>query len=342
MRKIVLLDGSEYYGKGFGSLKECIGEIVVESSMSGYQKSISDARNQNKLLLFTYPLIGNYGMNNEQQDDPKLNAVIVREYCEIPSNFRSSQNIESYLKEFDIVGISEIDTRSLFRKIRDKGRQYAIICDTSVSKEEAILKIQQYLKEEKILANSNNIKPKVYVGKEKKVVVLDYGYSKEIVDQLRKMNCYVVVLPHHTSAQEILSYHPDGVILSDGILNPFEVDSSEVKKLFSKVAILGINFGQLILAISSGIKVNQLDYKCYSVNHPVKEIKSGTLRITSKKYDYNLDFNSVENSDFEITYIGVNQKSVEGIKHKDYPIYAIQFDLDIVMLREFIKVMKGE
>lgn len=342
MRKIVLLDGSEYYGKGFGSLEECVAEIVVESSMSGYQKAIADERNSGKILLFTYPLIGNYGINREKEENPQLKAVIVREYCEIPSNFRSVQNLESYLNEFGIVGISEIDTRSLFRKIRNEKRQIALICDGDVSKEEAIKKLQQYQEEQNLVRKYSCQKPIVFRGSGKKVVVVDYGYSSEIVNQLRKENVYVVVVPYNTSVDEILSYHPDGVILSDGIGNPYEVDCKELSKLFSKVAILGINFGQLILARSAGIKLNQLDYKCCSSNHPVKEVTTGKVIITSKSCEYNIDLDAIQDSEFEITYLGVNEKNIEGIKHKDYPVYGIQFNPEIRIFEEFVKVLKGE
>lgn len=342
MRKIVLLDGSEYYGKGFGSLKDCVAEIVVESSMSGYQKSIADERNSGKILLFTYPLIGNYGINNETVDYPQLKAIIVREYCEIPSNFRSAQNLEFYLNQHDIVGISEIDTRSLFRKIRNEKRQFALICDASVTKEEAIEKIKQYQEEKNLVSKYSCKKPVVFMGSGKKVVVVDYGYSKEIVSKLREKNLYVVVLPYNTSVEEILSYHPDGVILSDGIGNPYEIDCQEISKLFSKTVVLGINFGQLVLARSAKIQLNQLDYKCCSSNHPVKELVSGKVMITSKNCEYNIDLDALSHSEFEVTYLGVNEKNVEGIKHKDYPVYGIQFNPESNIFEEFVKVLKGE
>lgn len=340
MTKIVFKDGTTYIGSGFGIQKEVMGELIVETSMTGYQAIMNDPRYAENIILFTYPLIGNYGFHSIEKDNPRLAAMVVREVCERPSNVNCDYDLLSYCDHKNIAGLQGVDTRSIARKVRKEGVQTVIVCDDSLPTDIAIERLTEYEAKEKLAQPVSVKKPVIYKGTAEKVVVVDYGASQEIVDKLVSRHCQVAVLPYDVTAADILSYSPDGVIVSDGVGNPndFATQAKKFKDLFSKTSILGINFGSLILGLAEGLPIEKLSFGHHGQNYPIKNKITGKVEITTQNKMYTVK--SVDNSDFRISHINVNDHHIEGIQHKDYDVSGLSYFNEAVM-DDFIARMGG-
>lgn len=341
MQKIVFKDGTTFVGVSFGRQKEVIGELVFDTSMSGYQKIINDTRYANKIILFTYPLIGNYGFNNIENDSPVLKAMIIREGCEKPSNFKCEYNLHEYAKIKNFVGIQGVDTRSIARKIRNEGVQPVILCDVNLDNEIAIQKLNNYKAESNLVSSFSVKKPIVIKGSREKVVVIDYGYSEEIVEHLKQKNCHIIILPYDTSISEILSYLPDGVILSDGVGNPNELThyAKQMKSLFSKTTLLGVNFGCMLLALANHLEIETLKFGHHGQNYPIKNKLNNQVEITNQNNLYTIK--PFSDNAFMVSHVSVNDDQIEGIIHQDYDVRGITY-LNEAVIDAFINRMRGK
>ena len=323
---LILEDGTVITGKSFGYSGEVIGELVFTTAMTGYIETLTDPSYYGQIVIQSFPLIGNYGIINEdfESDKPAMSAYIVREYCDTPSNFRCNQTIDEYLKQHKIVGMYDVDTRGLIKKIRSQRTMTAKIVTSLTDITD--------LKEYKITDAVNSVSIKHIsetspIDYKRHIVLWDFGAKANIIKSLTSRNCKVTAVPSDTTADEIMSLNPDGIMLSNGPGDPAENTKiiSEIKKLISMdIPIFGICLGHQLIALASGAATYKLKYGHRGVNHPVKSLSENKVYITSQNHGYAVDMNSIPN-DMEITWINVNDNTCEGLQLISHPVYSVQF-----------------
>lgn len=330
-RKLILEDGEEYYGYAFGDLSNKVCEIVFNTSMVGYQEILSDPSYTYQAVVMTYPLIGNYGMAKDDYEtvNPTLGAFIVREYNDFPSNFRSEATLSEIMKKYKIPGIWGVDTRKLTRSIRDKGSRKVLITDASTTLE-AGLKI---LKESKIPTDAVSkvscdaawsfLNP----GSDYHVVAIDCGMKMNIVRSLHERNCKVTIVPWNTSAEEIELLYPNGIFISNGPGDPMDVQPviETVKKLRGKYPIFGICLGHQIISLAYGAKTYKLKFGHRGGNHPVRNLGTGKIEITSQNHSYAVDMASLAMTDLEPTHVNLLDGTVEGVMCEKDRVFSVQY-----------------
>ncbi|MGI6710572.1 MAG: carbamoyl phosphate synthase small subunit [Bacilli bacterium] len=330
-KKIVLENGIVFEGIGYGADAEVIGEILINTSMVGYQEVSADSVYLDKIVVMTYPLIGNYGINSDYDKTKKMkpSALVVRDYNDKPSNFRSIKSLAELAEENGAVILSDIDTRYLTNILRKEGSMIGIITDTSNSLEYCIEKIKAY-KEKPKTTSKVSVKKK-WVSKTENpnydVVVVDLGTTVELVNALNQNRCNVTVVPITVKAEDIKELHPDGVILSNGPGNPEDYTEviDLVKKIQGKLPLNGISLGMQIIALANNAKTRKLELGHFGCNIPVREIESGKIRITTQNSAYEVIEDSLEKTDFEIVFKNVLDNTIQGIKDNKKLIYAIQY-----------------
>ena len=327
---LILEDGTVFEGTSIGSSREVISEIVFNTSMTGYLEVLTDPSYAGQAVVMTYPLIGNYGICREDMESRQAwpDGYIVRELSRIPSNFRSGDTIDHFLKEQDIPGISGIDTRALTKILREKGTMNGMITTNGdYDLEEVKEKIRQYTVKGVVLKTSVK-KPYVLPGDGKKVALLDCGAKDNIARNLNKRGCEVTVYPADTPAEEILKTNPDGIMLSNGPGDPAENVgiSEEVRKLYeSSVPIFAICLGHQLMALATGAKTYKLKYGHRGGNHPVKDLETGRVYITSQNHGYAVDEESLDPSVAVPAFVNVNDKTNEGLKYVGKNIFTVQY-----------------
>ncbi len=327
---LILEDGTVFEGTSIGSSREVISEIVFNTSMTGYLEVLTDPSYAGQAVVMTYPLIGNYGICREDMESRQAwpDGYIVRELSRIPSNFRSGDTIDHFLKEQDIPGISGIDTRALTKILREKGTMNGMITTNGdYDLEEVKEKIRQYTVKGVVLKTSVK-KPYVLPGDGKKVALLDCGAKDNIARNLNKRGCEVTVYPADTPAEEILKINPDGIMLSNGPGDPAENVGiiEEVRKLYeSSVPIFAICLGHQLMALATGAKTYKLKYGHRGGNHPVKDLETGRVYITSQNHGYAVDEESLDPSVAVPAFVNVNDKTNEGLKYVGKNIFTVQY-----------------
>ena len=325
---IVLEDGHIFEGKAFGAEGETVGELVFTTSVVGYVAALTDPRYYGQIILQTFPLIGNYGYISEQRESDKVwaKAYIAREWCENPSNFRCEKTLDEYLKEQGVVGVYDVDTREITQIIRENGVMNAKIVSSidDIDYEE----IKNYKIEKAVEAVSDG-ETKVY-GEDNEgacVTVVDFGYTKNAVEDLLKLGFKVTTVPATVTAEEILASGAQGVVLSDGPGNPADNVNAvaEVAKLIGKLPIFGIGLGHLVLALANGAETKKLKFGHRGSNQPVKSFKSGKTYITSQNSGYTVDAESLEKCGGEVAFVNVNDGTCEGVDYKDKKAFSVQF-----------------
>ncbi|PKM88496.1 MAG: carbamoyl phosphate synthase small subunit [Firmicutes bacterium HGW-Firmicutes-12] len=328
---LCLEDGRVFVGESIGIVDETVGEVIFNTSMTGYQEILTDPSYAEQIIVLTYPLIGNYGVNIKDEESPRIAAkgLIVKELCNQPSNYRAEQNLHSYLVKHNIVGIKDIDTRALTKHLRQAGTMMGLI-STDPNLDELMKKAREL----KPLTGPNLVKSVTcqssYTldGGTYPVVVVDYGSKGNIVQVLRNMDCRVTAVPAQASVEEILSFNPRGVVLSNGPGNPEDVDYSlpAIKGLLEKdVPIMGICLGHQLLGMALGGKTYKLKFGHRGGNHPVKDLRNNRVYITSQNHGYALDQDSMNSAEIELTHLNLHDKTVEGFKHKNKKAFSIQF-----------------
>ena len=330
-KKIVLEDGEEYLGYGFGADKEAICEIVFNTSMVGYQEIVSDPSYTYQMVVMTYPLIGNYGITDEDYEtkQPTIGGMVVREYNDLPSNFRYTKTLSEYLEENDIPGISGIDTRKLTRSIRNKGSRKVIITDITTSKEDALKKLKAYDIPKDAVAKVS-CKKKWYsrtANYKYNVVAVDCGIKLNIVRSLNKRGCNVTIVPYNTTAKEIENLKPDGIFLSNGPGNPEDVKEviNLVKELRGKYPIFGICLGHQMISLAYGAKTYKLKFGHRGGNHPVLNLQTDKIEITSQNHSYAVDEQSLEKTDLVVTHKNILDNTIEGVECKKDKAFSVQY-----------------
>ena len=330
-RKLVLEDGSVYYGYGFGSKSERVCELVFNTSMVGYQEIVSDPSYTYQMVVMTYPLIGNYGITDDdfETKTPTIGGMVVRDYNDMPSNFRYTKTLDELLTENNIPGIYGIDTRKLARSIRDFGSRKVLITDAQTSIDDAM----EVLKSRDIphdAVKKVSCKKKWYsrtTNHKFNVVAIDCGIKLNIIRSLNQRGCNVTVVPYNTTAEEIKFMKPDGVFLSNGPGDPEDVTEviETVRALKGEIPIFGICLGHQIVSLAYGAKTYKLKFGHRGGNHPVKNLKTGKIEITSQNHSYAVDAASVENTPLEITHMNILDNTVEGVEYAEDKVFSVQY-----------------
>lgn len=353
-KKLVLEDGSEYYGFAFGDNSEKVCELVFNTSMVGYQEIMSDLAYTDQIVVMTYPLIGNYGVTDDdfESRNPTLGGLVVREYNDSPSNFRYTKTLAEIMEENKIPGIYGLDTRKLTRHLRDRGTMKAIITCACVSKEEALEKIKNAEISKDAVARVS-CKKRWYSRTAHavyNVVAIDCGISLSMVRALNGLGCNVTVVPYNTSANEVENMKPDGVFISNGPGSPEDLPEviELVKRLKGKFPIFGVSLGHGLISLAYGAKIKKLTYGHRGCNHPVREVSTGLIDMYAQNHSYVVDADSITSTDLEITHVNVLDNTVEGVRCEKDNVYGIQFMSDTVkgpksgdsFYDKFINVMK--
>ena len=353
---LALEDGKIFKGRSFGAQGESFGEVVFNTSMSGYQEILTDPSYKGQIVTMTYPLIGNYGVNKEDVESckPFVEGFVVKEYSKIASNWRSQQTLGDYLKENNIIGIESIDTRALTLHIRELGAMKAVLSTQDDDEKSLIKKAKDSLSLVGIDLVKDVACQKPYEWNKKgkyRVVVLDCGVKLNMLRLLEKNNCKVMVMPAGTSAREILGVKPDGLLLSNGPGDPaallYVVET--VKELLEKLPIFGICLGQQILGQAFGGKTYKLKFGHHGANQPVKDLKTGKVSISVQNHGFCVDIDSLNKKDIEVTHINLNDSTLEGLRHKKLPIFSVQFHPEAspgphdanYLFEEFVKLMEN-
>ncbi|MBO8155306.1 MAG: glutamine-hydrolyzing carbamoyl-phosphate synthase small subunit [Bacillaceae bacterium] len=328
-RKLVLEDGTVLHGEGIGSEKEVFGEVVFNTGMTGYQEIISDPSYCDQIITFTYPLVGNYGINRDDFETihPAAAGVIVRESCEVPSNFRSEETLDEFLKTKDIPGIAGVDTRKLTRIIRKYGTMKGMMVSEHVSDEDAMDRLKNTALPRDQVKRVSTVKPYVVPGRGYRIVLVDYGMKHGILREFTQRNCHVTVVPYNTTGDEILQLKPDGVMLSNGPGNPKDVPEAidMLQSIMDQVPVFGICLGHQLIALASGADTSKMKFGHRGSNHPVKDIRTGKVWMTSQNHGYAVTEESVAKTDLEITQYALNDGTVEGLEHKHYSVFSVQY-----------------
>lgn len=325
--KLILENGKVFNGKAFGYIKETVGEVVFTTGMTGYQETLTDPSFAGQIVTMTYPLIGNYGINLEDMESikPYLKGFVVREKCDLPNNWRCEMELDGFLNQHKIMGIEGIDTRALTRTLRNSGTMRGIITiREDLTQSQIKQKFDTYTN--KSAVKEVTIQEKYTInGNGTHLAVLDCGIKKGILKELEKRGCKLSVFPAFATYEEIMAVSPDAIFLGNGPGDPKDIPTvvEVVKKLIdTKIPVLGICLGHQILGLALGCNTKRLKFGHHGGNHPVKDLKTGNVFITSQNHEFVVCDLS---DNVEPTFINVNDGSIEGIKHKTKPIYSVQF-----------------
>ncbi|MCD6461084.1 glutamine-hydrolyzing carbamoyl-phosphate synthase small subunit [bacterium] len=355
MNKVILLleDGKVFYGKSLVAGQECLGEVVFNTSMTGYQEVLTDPSYKGQIVTMTYPLIGNYGVNrvDEESKRPVVEGFIVRELCTYPSNFRSEESLYDYLKRNNIMLVTDMDTRAITLHIRSAGAMKGIMSASCSDIDKLREKLDGYpgivgqdmvckvTCEKKFEWKGDGIRTaeqdeyyepliKRNPKKEFKVAAFDFGIKYNMLRILDQLGCDVTVMPASVSIEDVEALTPDGVFLSNGPGDPepvkYAVDA--IRKLADKkYPIFGICLGHQLLGLALGAKTYKLKFGHRGANHPVKHLPTGKVEITCQNHGFAIDMDSFTDQDVELTHINLNDNTVEGFRHKKLPLFAVQY-----------------
>jgi carbamoyl-phosphate synthase small subunit len=368
--KLVLENGTIFDGKSFGAGGTTTGEVVFNTSITGYQEILTDPSYAGQIVTMTYPLIGNYGVNKDDLESarPQVAGFIVKEYSALPSNFRSTGNLGDWLSRYNIIGIEGIDTRMLTKIIRSVGAMRGIISTDDLDDASLLAKVRKSPQMVGLDLASRVTTLKSYkwndvdktpfalpvmksVLKNKwNVIVYDYGVKYNILRRLTSYGCNITVVPASVPAEDVLKMKPDGIFLSNGPGDPAAVKYAieNLKKLIEKKPIFGICLGHQLLAHAFGGKTFKLKFGHRGANHPVKNLKTGAIEITSQNHGFAVDPDSLDAKSIEITHTNLNDNTNEGFRHRSLPIFCVQYhpeaspgphDSDY-LFRQFVEIME--
>jgi carbamoyl-phosphate synthase small subunit len=368
---LALEDGRVFRGKGYGAKGECYGEVVFNTSITGYQEIFTDPSYCGQIVVLTNPQIGNYGTNPEDNEAnrPYIEGLIVREFSKVSSNWRSQEVAEEYLEQFKVPVLAEIDTRALVRHLRDHGVMRGVISTLETDAERLVAKARSIPKMDgtdlaKVVSTNHTYVwetgershlPDEVVGVKDEpplfhVVAYDFGIKHNILRKLRAEGCKVTVVPAQTRAEDVLSLKPDGVFLSNGPGDPepctYAVDN--IRRLMGRLPIFGICLGHQLTGIALGGKTFKLKFGHHGGNHPVKQLLSGKVEITAHNHNFAVDPDSLPQSEVELTHMDLNDSTLEGLRHRNLPLFSVQYHPEAspgphdshYLFKDFVKMME--
>ncbi len=351
---LILEDGTVFTGESIGSTREVISEIVFNTSMTGYLEVLTDPSYAGQAVVMTYPLIGNYGITPDMESErPWVDGYIVRELSRIPSNFRCEGTIQDFLKEHDIPGICGIDTRALTKILRDKGTMNGMITtNEDYDLDEILPRLAAYTTGD-VVSKVTCAAPKVLPGDGKRVALLDLGAKRNIAKSLNDRGCEVTIYPADTPAETILAGNPDGIMLSNGPGDPKECTEviKEIKKLYdSDIPIFAICLGHQLMALATGADTHKMKYGHRGGNHPVKDLATGRVYISSQNHGYVVDVDKLDPAIARPAFVNVNDGTNEGLKYTGKNIFTVQFHPEACpgpqdsgyLFDRFIEMMGGD
>ena len=328
-RKLVLADGTVFKATAFGDTKSVVAEVVFNTGMTGYQEILSDPSYFGQMVVMTYPLIGNYGINDQDFESfaPAASALIVKEYNEMPSNWRSRKTLDEFLKLKGIPGLCNVDTRALTIKIREHGSVKAIIVDSEVSDEQAL---QMLAAAPDLNRHVEHVSTKFTYsapGGKKRIVLVDFGVKNNIMRELAARDCEINVVPFNTTAEDIINMNPDGVVLSNGPGDPKDVVEAlpMIREVQEKFPLFGICLGHQLFALANGADTTKMKFGHHGCNHPVKDLLTNKVHITSQNHGYEVNQESISKTDLEVTHLALNDNTVEGLRHKKFNAFTVQY-----------------
>ncbi len=331
MIKLVLETGDEFIGESIGYDIDnvySLGELVFNTSMTGYQEILSDPSYCDQIIVMTYPLIGNYGVNKDDFESlsPALKGLVVRECAEQGSNWRNEYSLRELLKRFKVPGIAGLDTRELTKKIRDRGVMKAVLVPENYPVQNVQTLLERPMGTDQIQRVSTK-NPIHFPGDGKRIVMMDFGYKKNILRSLTKRGCDVVVVPWNASLEMIQSYRPQGILLSNGPGNPKDIPEvlPVIRELQKSYPMFSICMGHQLFALANGADTEKMKFGNRGGNHPVKDLRLGKVFMSSQNHGYAVTDRSVNGTELEVTQININDKSVEGLSHKTLPAFSVQY-----------------
>jgi len=342
---LALEDSKIFYGRSFGWQGERTGEVVFNTSMTGYQEVLTDPSYKGQMVVMTYPHIGNYGINSEdfESDGPKVEAFLVREVSRVVSNWRADQDLETFLRQHEVIGLSEVDTRALTRHIRSFGVMKAAISTVNLDQERLVQIAREApdISERDLVAEVTCSEPyewaegsdpewglpRVERGVRLHVVAYDCGVKRNILRRLVDAGCRITVVPAATPAADVRALRPDGLFLSNGPGDPEQVSYliQEVRSLLGQLPIFGICLGHQVLGLALGGRRFKLKFGHHGGNQPVKDLETGWVQITAQNYNFAIAADSLDSSAVEITHINLNDHTVEGLRHRRWPLFSVQY-----------------
>lgn len=328
-RILVLEDGTVWKGKALGSDNFQVGELVFNTSMTGYQEILTDNSYCGQIVMMTYPLIGNYGINRDDFEsiDPAVFGFVIKDYCPMPSNWRSQESLEDFLNSEKIPGIYGVDTRALTRKIRDKGTMKAMLANADADIDEVVETIRNTpVLHDQVKRVSSN-KRFAVPARGLRVVLMDFGAKLGIVRELSSRGCDIIVVPYDTPAETIMNFRPDGVMLTNGPGDPTDIPEAveTIRQLIPQTVVFGICLGHQLISLACGAKTYKLKFGHRGGNHPVKNLATGKLEITSQNHSFAVDANSLTGTGLEVTHINLLDNTVEGLACKADRVFSVQY-----------------
>ena len=354
-KKLVLENGKEFPGYGFGSDRVAVCEIVFNTSMVGYQEIVSDPTYTEQIVVMTYPLMGNYGFADEDYESkfPSMGGMVVRECCDAPSNFRYTKTLNEAFEELNVPGISGVDTRMITRIIRNEGTQRAAIVDYNMPHEEAMKLIRESEPKRNLLERISCKKRWFSRTPNHKwdVVAIDCGIKYSFIRQLNAKGCNVTIVPYNSTPEEILAFNPDGIFVSNGPGDPAEgtMVSETIKALQGKLPIFGVDLGHQLIAMSYGAQNVKMKVGHRGANHPVKNLESGKLEIVAQNHGFVVDEESTKSTPIKVTHRNLLDNTVAGIEVMEDHIFSVQYQPDCTpessstyLFDKFIKLMEDQ
>jgi carbamoyl-phosphate synthase small subunit len=349
---LALEDGRIFRGEGYGAKGECFGEVVFNTSLTGYQEIFTDPSYAGQIVVLTNPQIGNYGTNaaDNEASRPYIEGLVTREFSPISSNWRSQQVADEYLERYNVPVISEIDTRALVRHLRTHGVMRGVISSLETDSDKLVAKARSIRKMDgtdlaSVVSTKtlyewdcndprNHNQDPLTIGPQAEmppadlhVVAYDFGIKHNILRMLTKEACRVTVVPAQTSAEDVLALNPDGIFLSNGPGDPEPVTYAQesIRKLAGRKPIFGICLGHQLIGIALGGKTYKLKFGHHGGNHPVKDMQSGKVQITAHNHNFAVDPESINQSEVELTHVDLNDNTLEGLRHKSLPLFSVQY-----------------
>ena len=374
---LALEDGRIFRGEGYGAKAECYGEVVFNTSITGYQEIFTDPSYAGQIVVLTNPEIGNYGTNPEDNEAtrPFIEGLIVREFSPISSNWRSQTVTDEYLERFNIPVLADIDSRALVRHLRTHGVMRGVLSSLETDPEKLIAKAreiprmdgtdlakvvttkQRYTWNQGVVPHTSAEHLRAQIveaepdpAKKLHVVAYDYGIKQNILRMLVDQGCNVTVVPAETSAEDVLALSPDGVFLSNGPGDPEPVDYARdnIRRLMGKTPIFGICLGHQLIGLALGGRTYKLKFGHHGGNHPVKRLESGKIEITAHNHNFAVDPDSLKQSEVELTHVDLNDNTLEGLRHRSLPLFSVQYHPEAspgphdshYLFKDFVKMME--